>query len=485
MDTEKKIGDMPSEEFKKYGYQLIDWVAGYLDNIDSFPVLPAVRPGEIKNQLPLSPPLKGEPMNELIADLDKIILPGVTHWQHPNFMAYFNSTASGPGILGELVSAAFNTNGMVWKSNPAATELEERVLNWFRDLIGLPENYFGVVYDSASVSTLHGIAAARENTGHDIRSKGLCGMPKFRIYSSDHAHSSVDKAALTLGIGLEGICKVPSDNNFAMIPSELQKMIDDDRKRGYLPFCVAATVGTTSSTAVDPVNEIAKICEKEKLWLHVDCAYAGVTAILPEKRKYFAGIECADSIVFNPHKWLYVPVDFSILYTRKPEILKRAFSLVPEYLKTPEDGRVINYMDYGVQLGRRFRAIKFWYVIRYFGVEGLRARLRDNIRLAAQFAQWVDEDPDFERLAQTNFGTVCFRAHPENINDEESLNELNAKLLNNVNATGKMFIVNTKLNGVFTLRMVSSGLRMEDRHIKLAWDTIKEELNKLLKEGNS
>jgi len=485
MTDQKNLGDMPSEEFKKFGHRLIDWAAGYLDNIESFPVLPDILPGDIKKQLPSTAPMHGEPMSEIIADLDKIIVPGVTHWQHPNFMAYFNSTSSGPAILGELISAVFNTNGMVWKSNPASTELEETVLNWFRDLIGLPEEYFGVVYDTGSVSSLHGIAAARENIGVDVRNKGLCGLPKLRIYSTEHAHSSIDKAALTLGIGLDGICKVPSDSSFAMIPSELKKFIDEDRSKGYLPFCVAATIGTTSSTAVDPVNEIADICGKENIWLHVDGAYAGVTALLPEKKKFFAGIERADSFVVNPHKWLFVPVDFSILYTRKPEVLKRAFSLVPEYLKSPEDDLVINYMDYGVQLGRRFRAIKFWYVLRYFGVEGLQARIRENIRIASLFAQWVDLDPGFEKLAPVNFGTVCFRAHPEKINDEKTLNEINAKLLNNVNATGRIFIVNTKLNGKFTLRMVSSGLRTEERHVKLAWDVIVEEFNKIMREGKS
>jgi aromatic-L-amino-acid decarboxylase len=475
----KILGDMPSEEFKKYGYQLIDWVADYLDNIESNPVLAQVKPGDIKSQLPKEAPRNNESFDEMIEDLNRIIMPGITHWNHPNFMAYFNSTSSGPGILGELLAAAINANGMVWKSNPSGTELEETVLHWFLDMIGLPQNYFGVVYDTASVSSMHAIAAAREHTGLDIRSKGLSGLPKLILYCTEHSHSSIDKGALTLGIGLDGIRKIPTDENFAMIPEKLADAIKGDRAKGSVPFCVVATIGTTSSTAVDPVEEIAKICEREKTWLHVDSAYAGVTAMLPEMKSYFKGMEKADSIVINPHKWLFVPVDFSILYTRKPEILKRAFSLTPEYLKTTEE-TAINYMDYGIQLGRRFRAIKFWFVLRYFGVEGLKERLGEHLRLAKLFAGWVDENPNFERLAPVYFGTICFRAIPNNILSENELNILNEKLLDSINKSGKLFLVHTKLNGKFTIRVVISGLRMEERHVKLAWEIINSELVKLI-----
>ncbi len=483
MSKRKNTGDMPIEEFKKYGYELIDWATNYLENVDSFPVLPNVKPGDVKNKLPNHAPQSGEQIEKIIEDLDKIILPGITHWQHPNFMAYFNSTASGPGILGEFISAALNVNSMLWKSAPASTELEETVLNWFREIINLPKEFWGIIYDTASVSSMHAIAAAREDVGFDIRKKGMSGVPKLRLYCSEQAHNSIDKGALTLGIGLDGIRKIPVDSEFRMIPSELEKTIKEDRANGIVPFCVVATIGTTSTTSVDPVEEIAKICTREKVWLHVDAAHAGVTAMLPEMKKHFKGVELADSFVVNPHKWLFVPIDLSILYTRKPEVLKRAFSLIAEYLKTSEDSSVNNHMDYGIQLGRRFRSLKFWFVLRYFGVEGLQSRLREHIRLGQLFAKWIDENSNFERVAQTPFSTVCFRVKPAGWNDEVKIHTLNEQLLNEVNATGKVFITHTKLNGKFTIRLVISGLRTEEKHVELAWNVIQETLQNILNEG--
>ncbi len=479
----KSNGDMPAEEFKKYGYELIDWAANYLENVDLYPVLPNINPGDLKSKLPNHAPQSGELMDRIIEDIDKIILPGTTHWQHPNFMAYFNSSASGPGILAELISASLNVNSMLWKSAPASTELEETVLSWFREIINLPKEFWGIIYDTASVSSMHAIAAARENAGFDIRKKGMSGVPKLRLYCSEQAHSSIDKGALTLGIGLDGIRKIPVDQEFRMIPTELEKAIKEDRVNGIVPFCVVATIGTTSTTSADPVEEIAKICLREKIWFHVDAAHAGVTAMLPEMKKHFIGVEYADSFVVNPHKWLFVPVDLSILYTRKPEILKQAFSLSAEYLKTAEDSSVNNYMDYGIQLGRRFRSLKLWFVLRYFGVEGLQARLREHIRLGQLFAKWIDDDPNFERLAPTPFSTVCFHAKPNGWNDENKLNELNEKLLNAVNATGKVFITHTKLNGKFTIRLCVSGLRTEEKHVALAWNVIQETFQNILNEG--
>lgn len=480
MNKSKSYGDMPAEEFKKYGYELIDWAANYLENVDSFPVLPNISPGDVKSKLPNHAPQSGEPIKKIIEDVDKIILPGTTHWQHPNFMAYFNSTASGPGILAELISAAFNVNSMLWKSAPASTELEETVLNWFREIINLPKEFWGIIYDTASVSSMHAIAAARENIGFDIRKNGMSGVPKLRLYCSEQAHSSIDKSALTLGIGLDGIRKIPVDSEFRMIPSELERVIKEDRENGHVPFCVVATIGTTSTTSVDPVEEIAKICTRENIWLHVDAAHAGVTAMLPEMNKHFKGIEHADSFVVNPHKWLFVPIDLSILYTRKPEVLKRAFSLTAEYLKTAEDSIATNYMDYGIQLGRRFRSLKLWFVLRYFGVEGLQTRLREHIRLGQLFAKWIDEHPNFERVAPTPFSTICFRAKPIGWNDEIKINELNKKLVNAVNATGKVFITHTKLNNKFTIRLCIAGLRTEEKHVELAWKVITENLDELL-----
>ncbi len=479
MNENNKNLDMPSGEFKEVGKKLIDWSADYLENIEKYPVLPNVNPGDIKSKLPQNPPQQGESFDQIISDLDNIIMPGVTHWQHPNFMAYFASTASGPGILADIISSSLNVNGMVWKSCPSVTELEQTMLIWYRKMLGLPENFMGMIYDTASVSTLHAVACAREYAGVGIRENGMSGAPKLRLYCTEHAHSSVDKAALMLGFGLDGIKKIPVDENFAMIPSELKKAIDEDRASGIVPCCVVATIGTTSTTAVDPVDEIGKICTQKNIWFHVDCAYAGVTAMLPEMKKYFAGIENADSMVSNPHKWLFVPIDLSTLYIRKPEILKRAFSLVPEYLKSNEDSLVENYMDYGIQLGRRFRALKLWFVIRYFGVEGLQEKIREHIRIAQQFAKWIDEDESFERMAPVPFSTVCFRAKPKGF-AEEKLNELNEGLLNALNATGKIFLVHTKLNGVFTIRLVISGIRQEERHAEEAWKLIKSTLAMLV-----
>lgn len=483
MSKSKSIGDMPLEEFKKYGYELIDWVANYLENVGSFPVLPNIKPGDIKSQLPTSAPSDAQSMDQIIADADKIILPGTTHWQHPNFMGYFNSTASGPGILAELLSAAFNVNAMVWKSAPASTELEETVLNWFRELMNLPKEFRGIIYDTASVSSMHAIAAARESIGHDIRKKGMSGAPKLRLYCSEHAHSSIDKSALTLGIGLGGIRKIRVDSQFRMIPAELEKAIREDRSNGYVPFCVVATIGTTSTTSVDPVDEIANICEKAKIWLHVDGAHAGVTAMLPEMSTHFKGLERADSFVVNPHKWLFVPIDLSILFTRKAEIIKQAFSLIAEYLRTEEDSLVENYMDYGIQLGRRFRSLKLWFVIRYFGVEGLQSRLRDHIRLGQLFAKWIKNNSSFEKLAPTPFSTICFRAKPTGWSDENKINELNEKLMNAINSTGKVFLTHTKLNGKFTIRLCISGIRTEEKHVELAWKVIQDSLKLILNEG--
>ncbi len=476
--------DMPAEEFRKYGHQLIDWAADYLAGIESLPVLPNVKPGEIKSMLPASPPSSGESMKEIISDLDKIIMKGITHWNHPKFMAYFNSTSSGPGILAELVSASLNVNGMLWKTSPSATELEEVTLNWFREMLQLPPDFWGIIYDTASVSTMHAVAAARENISSlNIRELGMSGrrdMPQLRLYTSEHSHSSIEKAAVTLGIGLDGVRKIPVDENFKMIPSELAKAIEEDKVAGILPFCAVATVGTTSTTSIDPVDEIADICRKENIWLHVDAAYGGTAALLPEMRCILNGIEKADSIVVNPHKWMFTPIDLSIFFTNKPDVLKQAFSIVPEYLKTSEDSVVKNYMDYGVQLGRRFRSLKLWFIIRYFGTEGIRERIRNHIRMSGEFAEWVDNNPVLERCAPAPLSTVCFRAKPEGIEDEDKLNALNEKLMNSINSTGSLFLTHTKLNGKFVIRLVIASIRMSDRHVEEARQIITDKLTEIL-----
>ena len=474
------FGDMPPEEFRKYGHQLVDWVADYLQNIERYPVLPNILPGDIRRSLPVSPPQEGEPMGSILADVDRVIMPGMTHWNHPRFHAYFNSSASSPGILAELLSAALNGNAMVWQSGPAVTELEEVTVGWLRQMLGLPADFWGEILDTASTSTLHAIVAARESlTDLNTRKQGLTGrtgVPRLRLYTSEFAHSSVEKAVLTLGLGMNGVCKVQVDEQFRMRPEALAEAITEDRRKGMRPFCVVATVGTTSCTSIDPIPAIADICEREGLWLHVDAAYGGTAAIVPEMRSILAGCERADSLVVNPHKWMFVPVDLSILYTRKPKVLRQAFSLVPEYLRTAHDDVARNLMDYGVPLGRRFRALKLWFVLRYFGVNGLANRLREHLRIAQVFKSWVESHPDFELLAPVYFGAVCFRAHPREVDDEQQLEVLNENLLNAVNGRRDMFLSHTKLGSRYTLRMVIGHLRTEEKHAKQAWETILQEL---------
>ena len=485
MEEKETKKEMSAEEFKQYGYKMIDWIADYFENLENQPVIPSVKPGDIKKLLPDHPPVLSESMDDIISDIDKIIMPGMTHWNHPDFMAYFNSTSSSPGILAEVLSAAFNVNGMLWKTGPSSAELERVTLNWLREMIGIPVNFWGIIYDTASVSSLHAIAAAREQIpGLEIRERGMTGrtdLPSLRLYCSEQAHSSIDKAALTLGMGLNGIRKIPVDKYYRMIPEKLQEAIEEDKNNGCLPFCVVATVGTTSTTSIDPVKNIGTICEKEKIWVHIDAAYGGTAAIIPEMKYILEGIEKADSLVVNPHKWMFTPIDLSAFYTKKPDILKRAFSLVAEYLKTSEDTEAENLMDYGIQLGRRFRSLKLWFVIRYFGVEGIISILREHLRLAQLFSEWIDANPRFERMAQVNFGVVCFRFHPQEIADEQKLNELNEKLLNIINETGKLFISHTKINDIYILRASISGLRTGEKNVKNAWVLIRKEAEKLVR----
>ncbi len=472
--------DMSPAEFKKFGYELIDWIARYIENIENYPVLSQAEPGEIKNRIPSSPPEKGQNFGEIIKDVEKIILPGITHWNHPKFMAYFNSTSSGPGILGELLSAAFNVNGMIWQTSPAATELEHVVLGWLRQMMNLPEDFWGIIYDTASISTLHAIAAAKtaaeDKYGKDYELSKLC------VYFSDHAHSSVEKAARFIGV--KNIRKIPVDENFKMIPAELAKKIEADSTENLIPFCVIATVGTTSTTSIDPVDEIAEICMTKDIWLHVDAAYGGTAAIVPEMRHILNGCEYADSIVVNPHKWLFTPIDLSAFYIKKPDLLKKTFSLVHEYLKTEKDNAVINYMDYGIQLGRRFRSLKLWFIIRYFGKEGLINIIRENIRISREFAELIEEHPDFEKTAPNPFALVCFRAKANGLSENE-LNKLNEELLRRINSTGKSFLSHTKLNGKYVLRLAINGIHTGERHMLETWELIKRIFEQLKNEFGS
>ncbi len=476
---------MSPSELRERLIEAANTVADYFEEIEDYPVLPWIEEGELKRNLPPLPPEEGEEFEKIFKDFREKILPAATHWNHPGFHAYFNSTSSAPGIIAELFSAALNQNGMLWKTSPASAELEEVVLDWFRREIKLPETFRGIIYDTASVSSMHAIVAARERLkGLNIREKGMAGRQELcplTIYISEQAHSSIEKGAITTGIGLENVRKIPVNENFEMRTDLLKEAIAEDKKNGKTPFCVVATVGTTSTTSIDPVNEIAGICQEENLWLHVDAAYAGVTAMLPEFRKYFEGMEKADSIVINPHKWLFTPIDLSVFFVRDFKHLKDAFSLVPEYLKTDKDEKVTNYMDYGIQLGRRFRSLKLWFIFRYFGVEGLRARLREHIRLARLFEEWVERSDRFEKLAPVPFSTVCFRAKHHKL-DEETTDKFNLELMNAVNSDGRIFISHTVLNGVFSLRFVVSGIRHNEDGVKKAWKIINDFYEKKLGE---
>lgn len=478
-------GDMSAEEFRRYGHEVVDFIAEYFSHTERHPVLAQVKPGQLRSQLPASPPERGEPMEAILADFDRLVMPALTHWNHPSFFAYFATSASTPGILGEMLSAAFDAKAMLWRTSPASTELEEVALDWLRQLMGLPEDFGGVIYDTASVATMHAIAAAREALGLRVREDGMSGrhdLPLLRLYASEQAHSSVEKALIALGLGQRSLRKIPADAEFRMDAAALKSAIEEDRAAGVLPFCVVATVGTTSTTSIDPVPGIADVCEREKLWLHVDAAYAGSAAVVPEMRHILDGCERADSLVTNPHKWLFTPFDLSALYSRRLDVLRRAFTLTPEYLRTPESEAVRNGSDYGVQLGRRFRALKLWMILRYFGHEGLAARIREHCRLAREFAAWVEGSADWELLAPVPFSVVCFRASTtiegETGDEREArLEALNERLMETVNATGELFISHTKLNGIFTLRLAVGNIRTEESHVQHAWVLLNEKLS--------
>mgnify|MGYP006170922325 CR=1 FL=1 len=467
---------MDPAEFRAHGHALVDWIAEYLAHPERYPVLPRVAPGDVRRALPPAAPEQGEPFDRIFADFERIIVPALTHWNHPGFFAYFAITASEPGILAELLSAALNQQAMLWRTSPAATELEEVSLAWLRRLLGLPEAFEGVIYDTASVATLHGLAAAREELMPGVRQAGLAGLGdagRARVYCSEHAHSSVDKAVILLGFGHDALRRIPADSSYAMSAAALEAAVAADRAAGLRPVAAVATVGTTSMTSADPVRAIADLCGRERLWLHVDAAYAGVAAILPEHRHHFEGWERADSIVVNPHKWLFTPFDLSAFYCRRMDVVRRAFSLVPEYLRTPESGEARNLMDTGVQLGRRFRALKLWMILRHFGAEGLRRALESHMALAREFASWVDASPDFERVAPVPFSVVCFRARPHDVSlDAAELDALNERLMAAVNATGEIFISHTRIDGALVLRLAIGNLRTTQAHVRRAWDLL-------------
>jgi len=483
-----QLGDMPAEEFRRHGHELIDWITDYFEHIDELPVLAQIEPGDLKSQLPTSPPEKGEPMSAILSDVDQLIVPALTHWSHPSFFAYFATSTSAPGIFGELLSAAFDVKSMLWRTSPASTELEEVVLDWLRQMIGLDAGMNGIIYDTASVSSMHAIAAAREGVEMRIREEGMSGrkdLPLLRVYASEQAHSSIDKGIITLGLGQRGLRKIPTDKDFRLDVKALAAAIEEDKRAGFLPFCIVATVGTTSTSSIDPVPEIIPIVEEHAMWLHVDAAYAGSAAVVPELRHVLDGCDRADSLVMNPHKWLFTPFDLSVLYCRHMDLLRRAFSLVPEYLRTPEQDKVRSGSDYGVQLGRRFRALKLWMIIRYFGHEGLAARIREHIRLAKLFASWAEESADWELMAPAPFALVCFRACPDFKSEsdegrEKRLDALNEAIMHGLNATGRALLSHTKLNDKLVLRLSIGNIRTTETHIRQVWELLNKQLQSLL-----
>lgn len=472
------FGDTRPDEFRRQLHELADWIADFREHIEDLRVAPDDKPGAIRLQLAKRAPEKGEPFEEILSDVDHVIVPGMVHWSHPMFLGYFGWTATAPGILGEILSAPLNVNAMTWRTCPAATELETVILDWLRQWLRLPSAFDGVVYDTASVGIMHALAVAREQAAPSTRKLGLTSrdLPRFRIYTSDQAHSAAEKAAIALGIGEENVIRVSSDDEFRMDVNLLGQSISQDRQKGFQPIAVVATVGTTSTASVDPIPEVAKICQEEEIWLHIDAAYGGGFAMVPEYEWVSKGWDMADSIVINPHKTVFVPLDFSVLYVRDLERLRRVFTLVPEVLRGDTIEGEKNYMDYGIQLGRRFRALKAWVIWRSLGRAGVVARLREQIRLANLFADWVKQDDRFELSARVSMGVVCFRFIDSSKN---KLDKLNSDIVEQINASGRAYLTQTKLRGRTVMRIGLGNVLTTEEHLRKGWEIVQETANKL------
>ncbi len=463
---------MNIEEFRKQGHKLVDWMADYLGSIEERPVKAQVNPGDIFQQLPTSPPNSGEQFEAIFRDFESIILPGMTHWQHPSFFAYFQGNNSAPSILAEMLTSTLGAQCMVWLTSPAAAELEEMTMCWLAEMLGLPDGFEGVIQDTASTATLCALLTAREKaTNYAINEKGF-PHNNFTVYSSAQVHSSIDKAVKVAGVGVENLRKIAVDENYALIPEKLEEAIQEDISNGMRPLCIVAAIGTTGSTAVDPLRPIAEIANRHGIWLHVDAAYAGTALVLPEFRWMNDGVELADSFTVNPHKWMFTNFDCNAYFVKDKDALIKTFAINPEYLKTKEDDAVNNYRDWGIQLGRRFRALKLWVVIRSFGVDGIKNKVKLHIELGQWFADQVRAASDFELMAPVPINTVCFRYHPANLDDQSQLNNINQEIMDRLNDSGKLFLTHTKLNGNFVMRLVPGQTTVEKRHVEQAWELI-------------
>ncbi len=473
---------MTPDEFRRHGHAVIDWIADYQARVETFPVLSQVKPGEIRATLPANPPSQGEAFDALLKDVEQLILPGVTHWQSPNFFAYFPCNASGPGILGDLLSSGLGVQGMLWSTSPACTELETHVMDWLVGMLGLPEKFLssstggGVIQDTASSAALCALLAARGRATNYASNKRGCDG-RLVAYVSTQTHSSLQKAAMIAGIGVDNLRQIEVDQNLAMRPEALARQIETDRDAGLTPFMVCATVGTTSSNAMDPITAIGEVCRQHNLWLHVDAAMSGTAMLCPEFRPLQNGVELADSYNFNPHKWMFTNFDCNCFWVADRNALIQTLSILPEYLRNQatESGAVIDYRDWHIQLGRRFRSLKLWFVIRHYGVEGLQYHIRQHVQLAQQFAQWLQSDDRFELAAPAPLNLVCFR--------HKAGDASNQMIMDRLNRSGDLYLTHTKLHGKLTLRLCVGQTSTQHRHVENAWNRILEEAKKLTEEA--
>ena len=470
-----------NDEFRKMAHEVADWMADYYSNIESYPVKSEVQPGDIIADLPDSPPIDGESIPSIMQDFKNKILPGITHWQSPNYFAYFPANASYPSLLAEMLTAALAAQCMIWDTSPSAAELEEQMMKWLIEMTGLPESWSGVIQDGASTATLTSLLTAREQkTDFSINRDGYPDGKKFRVYCSSEAHSSIEKSAKIAGFGKNNVVKIPVDRELSMIPEALEKAVKEDISKGFIPLAVVAAIGTTGTTAVDPISDIGLICSKYKVWFHIDAAYAGTALVLPEYRWMIDGISRADSFVFNPHKWMFTHFDCTAYFVKDSEALVRTFEILPEYLKTFSRGKVKDYRDWGIPMGRRFRALKLWFVIRNYGVSGIQDRLRSHISIAEKLEGWIADDNNFELLSRRLFNVVCFRYNPKSGKEVQDLNQMNEQLEKELNASGKIFLTHTKVEGDYTLRMVVGQTYVELSHVETAWKLIQKTAASLL-----